>query len=249
MQRILPATVLTLALHGVFLSWRLQLPEKVQPKPLARKISVTLQRLSPPPPLKKIIQKVPALPKIAQVQYQPVRPLQLKPGKKIAAVLPPLPKLDPVTRKAIKPLTLQPVPVKKTQPKKVHAAVRSNPNPQPIQQVRPVTKTPKTRPVISRQQPVSTPVVRKAAPLYKTNPPPEYPSLAKKREIEGVVILEARIDVHGKVADLRIFSGSGHKILDKAALKAVRRWRFSPGTVGGKAQAMWVKVPVRFALR
>ncbi|MCI5212378.1 MAG: hypothetical protein D3910_27165, partial [Candidatus Electrothrix sp. ATG2] len=135
MERILSATVLTLALHGVFLSWRLQLPEKVQPKPLARKISVTLQRLSPPPPLKKIVQRAAPLPKIAQVQHQPIRPLLLKPGKTIAAVPPVLPKLAPVLRQVIKPLTPRPVPVKKTQPKIVHAAVRSTPTPQPIQRV------------------------------------------------------------------------------------------------------------------
>ncbi|MCW5214596.1 energy transducer TonB, partial [Desulfobulbus sp. US5] len=62
------------------------------------------------------------------------------------------------------------------------------------------------------------------------------------------VTIEAKIDINGRVEELRLFAGSGHTILDKAALKAVRGWRFSPGTVGGRTQSMWVKVPVRFEL-
>ena len=72
--------------------------------------------------------------------------------------------------------------------------------------------------------------------------------MARRRGLEGVVTIEAKIDPDGRVSDLRLFATSGHSILDKAALKAVRGWKFSPGTVGGKAQSMRVKVPVRFEL-
>ena len=72
--------------------------------------------------------------------------------------------------------------------------------------------------------------------------------MARRRGLEGVVTIEAKIDISGKVNELRIFASSGHKILDKAALGAVRGWQFSPGTVGGRTQSMWVKVPVRFEL-
>lgn len=370
MQRMLPATALTLALHGALLSWQMQLPETVRPKPRPQKISVSLKRLPPPPPplkkivqkvqalpritatehqplrpllpkptpkpkseplkkivqkapappkitpvkhqkirhpvpkpkpkpLKKIVQKAPVLPKITRVQHQTVRPLMLKPGKKISAVPQPLPKLAPVSRQAIKPLALQPI--KKPEPHIVRTPVRSTMPSQPIRRAvtRPVVRW--TQPIISRQQPVvrrtipsrqtyqqpirrsqqpihqqpvrrtlpitkqavssapvrtttrpappaSTGVVREAAPLYQSNPPPEYPSMAKRRGLEGLVTLEAKIDRNGRVEELRLFTGSGHSILDKAALQAVRAWRFSPGTVGGRAQSMWVKVPVRFEL-
>jgi protein TonB len=73
--------------------------------------------------------------------------------------------------------------------------------------------------------------------------------MARRRGLEGVVTIEAKIDRNGRVEELRLFAGSGHSILDKAALKAVRAWQFSPGTVGGRTQSMWVKVPVRFELR
>jgi protein TonB len=63
-----------------------------------------------------------------------------------------------------------------------------------------------------------------------------------------VVTIEALIDVSGRVADLRLYSSSGHSILDKAALNSVRGWSFQPGMVGGRRKQMWVKVPVRFEL-
>lgn len=89
---------------------------------------------------------------------------------------------------------------------------------------------------------------QEAAPLYASNPPPEYPMQARRRGLQGVVTIEALIDTGGNVSDLRLFSSSGHSILDKAALSSVRGWQFQPGTVGGRRKAMWVKVPVRFEL-
>ncbi|MGB5687195.1 MAG: energy transducer TonB [Candidatus Electrothrix sp.] len=308
MQRMLPATVLTLALHGALLYWRMQQPQTLLPAPLPQKISVSLKRLPPPPPpLKKIVQKAPALPKIRKVQHQPIRPILLKPEKKIFAVLLPLPKLAPVIRQSIKPLAVQPAkksepnitrtrtpvqstltsqPIRRTQPvlsrqqpvvrrmttyrQTYQQPIRRNTQPlhqQPLHQQPLRQQTIRRTPPITRQvissipvrtttrtttqttQPMGTPLVREATPLYTNNPPPEYPRMAKRRGLEGVVTIEAHIGINGRVEDLRLFTSSGHTILDKAALKAVRTWQFSPGTVGGKAQSMSVKVPVRFALR
>ncbi len=94
-----------------------------------------------------------------------------------------------------------------------------------------------------------TPVSIKAVPLYEHNPAPRYPALARKRGIEGTVLLNVLVDRHGKVADLQIAETSGHKILDKAAIRAVERWIFSPGTTNNENTDMWVHVPVRFALQ
>ncbi len=99
------------------------------------------------------------------------------------------------------------------------------------------------------QTTVATPVILKATPLYHLNPPPQYPRLARRRGFEGVVVLEALIDVSGRVVGLKVFAVSGHPILDRAALKAVQRWQFRPGTIAGQPQQMWVHVPVRFRLQ
>ena len=89
---------------------------------------------------------------------------------------------------------------------------------------------------------------QQAAPLYASNPPPEYPIQARRRGLQGTVILEALINANGSVTDIRLSVSSGHSILDRAALRSVRGWRFTPGMIGGQAKQMWVKVPVRFAL-
>lgn len=92
-------------------------------------------------------------------------------------------------------------------------------------------------------------VIQQATPLYRINPPPRYPRLARRRGFQGTVLIEALIDIAGRVTALKLISSSGHSVLDRAALKAVRRWRFTPGRVAGQRREMWVKVPVRFQLK
>jgi protein TonB len=52
----------------------------------------------------------------------------------------------------------------------------------------------------------------------------------------------------GSVRNVRVLESSGHAVLDRSALKAVQKWRFRPGTRGGKPVTMNVKVPVVFRL-
>ncbi len=93
------------------------------------------------------------------------------------------------------------------------------------------------------------PVVIEAVPLYKVNPLPEYPRLARKRGYQGTVVLEVLVDQNGRVGDLRLFTSSGYSILDKKAMASVKGWLFEPGMKGDKKLDMWVRVPVRFELK
>ena len=94
-----------------------------------------------------------------------------------------------------------------------------------------------------------TPVVIEAVPLYKVNPLPEYPRIARKRGYQGTVVLEVLVDRNGRVGDLRLFTSSGHSILDRKAMASVKGWLFEPGMKGDKKLDMWVRVPVRFQLK
>jgi protein TonB len=87
-----------------------------------------------------------------------------------------------------------------------------------------------------------------ARPLYRKNPPPKYPRLARKRGYEGTVILEVLVDEKGRVADLRVYDSSGYEILDQSARTSVEKWLFEPGTKDGRVTQMWVRVPIRFKL-
>jgi protein TonB len=91
--------------------------------------------------------------------------------------------------------------------------------------------------------------IREALPLYRENPPPRYPRIARRKGYEGTVVLEVLVNAEGKVADCQIIRSCGHSILDKAAMKSIRNWLFEPGMRGEKKVEMWVKIPIKFQLK
>ncbi|MBE9485828.1 MAG: energy transducer TonB, partial [Chloroflexi bacterium] len=88
-----------------------------------------------------------------------------------------------------------------------------------------------------------------ATPIFSENSLPTYPRSARRRGWEGEVWLRVRVAESGQVLKVRIERSSGHSILDRAALEAVRHWRFRPGRLGIKPVAVDVRVPVCFELR
>jgi protein TonB len=96
--------------------------------------------------------------------------------------------------------------------------------------------------ILSRSAPKS------ARPLYKQNTSPPYPRKARRLGYEGIVMLKVLIDENGRVDHLTVLKSCGYDILDRAALSAVKKWLFEPGTEGGIKKKMWVKIPVRFDL-
>jgi len=98
--------------------------------------------------------------------------------------------------------------------------------------------------------PIATPepVLVEARPLYKENPPPRYPRIARTRGYQGTVILEVLVDREGDVEDVKLYQSSGYKALDRAALSSVRHWIFTPGRRGDVVVDMWVRVPIAFRL-
>jgi len=92
-------------------------------------------------------------------------------------------------------------------------------------------------------------LVVKARPAYLENPPPPYPAVARRRGYQGAVILEVLVSKNGAVKDIRVFKSSGYKVLDRTAVRTVKKWIFEPGKKGNKPIEMWVRVPIRFVLR
>ena len=96
---------------------------------------------------------------------------------------------------------------------------------------------------------LASPPVIMARPLYRKNPPPRYPDRARRHGLHGTALLEVLVTRQGRVGDARLFESSGHGLLDRAALQAVRDWLFEPGRQGNEVVEMWVRVPVRFQLQ
>jgi protein TonB len=87
-----------------------------------------------------------------------------------------------------------------------------------------------------------------ARPRYRTNSTPDYPLSCKRRREEGMVLLNVVVQADGLPAAVSLAQSSGHPLLDKAALDAVRRWTFEPGLAAGVPVSSRVVVPVRFSL-
>lgn len=86
-------------------------------------------------------------------------------------------------------------------------------------------------------------------PRFRSQPvPPAYPRRARRLGQEGIVLVQARLNTDGNVLEVRQASSSGFKLLDEAAMKAVRKWEFVPARQQGKYVVSWVQVPVKFIL-
>jgi protein TonB len=82
----------------------------------------------------------------------------------------------------------------------------------------------------------------------KANPWPRYPAAARRRGIEGEVLVEVRVGADGAPAGVEILRSSGSALLDAAAVEALERWRFEPARSGGQPVAGAVEIPVTFKL-
>jgi TonB family protein len=56
---------------------------------------------------------------------------------------------------------------------------------------------------------------------------PEYPEIAERMNLTGVVQVEARVKPDGTVEEVRIVGG--HPLLADALARAVKQWRYQPG--------------------
>lgn len=83
---------------------------------------------------------------------------------------------------------------------------------------------------------------------YLNNRPPDYPRASLRLGEEGDVQLRVRVGADGNPREVELASSSGSTRLDRAALQAVKRWRFEPARRGGSAIAAWVVVPITFKL-
>ena len=87
-----------------------------------------------------------------------------------------------------------------------------------------------------------------AAPRLTHRFSPEYPYSARSRNISGTVTVRFLVDEEGRVDELTVLSAEPAGVFERSVLKAVRRWRFTPGERAGKPVPTWVVLPVRFDL-
>ena len=75
---------------------------------------------------------------------------------------------------------------------------------------------------------------------------PVYPLTAQQANVQGSVVLQARISEEGNVQTLAVISGP--PMLTSAALEAVKHWRFKPHYEAGKAVPTETRITVNFTI-
>ncbi|MBM4278471.1 MAG: energy transducer TonB [Deltaproteobacteria bacterium] len=88
-----------------------------------------------------------------------------------------------------------------------------------------------------------------AQPRYAENPKPLYPREARKKGYEGEVLLRVEVLSNGRVGEIEVRHSSGHEVLDRSAITAVKQWRFVPAKKDETPVPVWVNIPVTFQLR
>lgn len=173
---------------------------------------------------------------------------------------------DPVEPLPIEP---EPEPVK-IEPKPIVPPQKTIHPPKPKKTPAPVKpssssvpkKTPSSLPTGPRTPSSATGVKTATIPLGQTAPKrssggdaivlrrvtPSYPSLSRRKGEQGSVTLEVLVKADGSAGTVTVKTSSGFSRLDKAAVNAVRRWRFEPHKINGLATDHQYDIVVNFSL-
>lgn len=189
----------------------------------------------------------PSAPKTEELVLPTVQGILLPapPAEVVQAPKPPEPVPPP-------PEPEKPKPKPKTPPKP-KPPIEQPPSERAISQPEEAVETPP--PVQTAALPMDEAKENLAAPItppvdanHLDNPRPAYPNLSRRLGEKGTVLLEILILADGTVGEVRIKQSSGYKRLDDTAVKAVKRWRYTPAKRGGEAIDYWYLQPVDFSL-
>jgi TonB family protein len=95
-----------------------------------------------------------------------------------------------------------------------------------------------------------------SAPTLLFAPDPEYPDKARRKKLNGSIVVSLTVDSAGKPGDVRVSRSLASQVskklqaaalsLDESALKAVREYRFKPAEFEGKPVCVGIKVEVSY---
>ena len=117
---------------------------------------------------------------------------------------------------------------------------------QTTQQIAPATAPATASGTPSEAPPAIVPPRFDAA--YLANPAPPYPTLSRRLNETGRVLLRVKVSAEGLPTEIDIAQSSGYPRLDEAAREAVRGWKFVPARQGDKTVPAAVQVPIVFKL-
>lgn len=239
-RRLWAALVASMLLHGllvVAMSGQ-PLPEApVAPPPLIARLTTP-----PPPPEAPAARREEAPPPVIKNTLEP-------PGAEVLA--------DPIKPQPKRRVTEKPEPPPAPKPPVAAAKPPTPPEPAPVRP--PVAETP-APPVAPREerkpldlslpQDVRTRGAERlsqqelAETMSRLSETMLYPSEALRRGLEGEVVIIVELGAGGRIIDAGVASGSGHAVLDEAAVRAVLKL----GTLGNSSANRTILLPVRFRI-
>ena len=171
-------------------------------------------------------------------------PVEIMPQQMIKVTLVAAPSAEPVEQKP----TVAPQPTLKESPRAMQKAKAQPPTP-----AAPAETLAALAPAAGRTaNTTETAQMAMTKPLfdaaYLNNPAPEYPPHAKRRNMEGTVMLDVAVSIAGTAHQVGIAVSSGFSLLDESAKHAVSRWKFVPAKRGGEIVEARVMVPIEFRL-
>lgn len=234
MKRLLPALLIALLVHAAFFSWEVKRKGSDHFRKKDRRVlSIALFEMAAEKETPKILST--KVPKPEETKPRKKREISRKtPVKKEKKRMPPpMPEPEPV----VEPLS---------------------PSQKEVEQEEELGQLENSADEAEKQEELTAalpekvgppePAVRKAFPLYRNNPAPYYPPVARRRGYQGEVVLEVLVGRDGSVLECRVAGSSGYAVLDRAALESIRAWEFEAGRLGDEKIEMWVRVPVRYQL-
>ncbi len=78
---------------------------------------------------------------------------------------------------------------------------------------------------------------------------PEYPEIARRAGIEGVVWVKILVDKEGKPRKAVVIKSEAGDVLNEAAVKAAMEFLFTPALMNQGPVSCWVVIPFRFQLK
>ncbi|MEM1025102.1 MAG: energy transducer TonB [Myxococcota bacterium] len=86
-------------------------------------------------------------------------------------------------------------------------------------------------------------------PQPTSQPPGSFPPSARKRGVEGYVLLSVLVNKNGKVSEARVLESKPPGEFDEAALAAIRSWTFQPGFYKGEPTSVRIEQKIEFRLK
>jgi protein TonB len=102
-------------------------------------------------------------------------------------------------------------------------------------------------PVPAPREPIHLPENARPPEPLSSNAQPDYPEEARRRGLEGQVMLRVVVGDDGRVGKIEVLRGEEPFVSE--ALRAVRSWRYRPATLDGSAVAAYRVVRIPFRLK